>query len=85
MLELIAKLLTGLLQFLGSFLPASPFQNLTLGEDVARYLGWLNWLVPIGPMLALVGAVLAALVIVRIVLFFVGKFKTFTTLIGGGA
>lgn len=50
-------------KFISSVLPLSPFRQF-LGEFAViagSKLGWLNWLVPVGPMLTVMGAWLAAI------------------------
>lgn len=64
MLSFLVSLLHGVFSFLAGFLPDSPLAGVvdTLdGADVG--LGWLNWFVPVGDMLALLGLWLAALLV----------------------
>lgn len=49
MLGSIAKMVLGLL-------PDSPFQAITVVSDVAPMLGSLNWIVPVGEILAILQA-----------------------------
>lgn len=63
MLSAIVSLLQGIIGWLNSVLPSSPFQDLLNGaEGLQLGLGWLNWFVPIGGMLAVFTAFLAALI-----------------------
>ena len=64
MLSLVVGVITGILGFFDSILPASPFRALidswgSLGEGI----GWLNWLVPVGVLLTILGAWLSLMVI----------------------
>lgn len=51
MIEFITQLFSTFFEFLTGVLPQSPFQDLTLNSAVTQWLGWLNWVVPIGDML----------------------------------
>lgn len=57
---MVAELLVSLATFLDSVLPQSMLPNLDL-SPYATYLGWVNWLLPVGSMLDLFGAWCAAL------------------------
>lgn len=62
MLAFLADLLHGVVGFLCAFLPDSPLRAFgDVLEGAALGLGWLNWVVPIGAMLAVFTAWLAAL------------------------
>lgn len=64
MLAFLGGLLHGIISFLATFLPDSPlraFGDALGGAEMG--LGWLNWLVPVGPMLAVFLAWLAALLV----------------------
>lgn len=64
MLSFLASLIQGVVGFLVSFLPDSPLRAFgDVLEGVSLGLGWLNWLVPVGPMLAVLTAWLAALLV----------------------
>lgn len=57
MVSAILGLLTGVVGWLVSHLPASPFASLVLGDfgelPVSKMLGWVNWLIPMEEMLGL--------------------------------
>lgn len=64
MISWLVDFITGILGFLSSVLPDSPFQDVLEGLDgVALGLGWLNWFVPIGSLAAVFAAYLAVLLI----------------------
>lgn len=64
MISAILGLLTGVIQFFASVLPASPLADLASGsQSISTAIGWLNWLVPVGDFLLLFGAYLAAMLI----------------------
>lgn len=71
MLQMLSGLVSALVGFLSSVLPDSPFLDIVSGiPDSLRYgLGWLNWLVPFGPMGVLFGVWLAAVLVWRTVRF----------------
>lgn len=62
MLSLITSVIGAIVSWLVAVLPVSPFSGLVLDGvgDVGLYLGWLNWLVPFGDLLALFAAWIAA-------------------------
>lgn len=57
MISAILGLLTGIVGWLVSHLPESPFTNLAFGDigglTLGTMLGWVNWLIPMQDMLAL--------------------------------
>lgn len=62
LLSVIFSFVSGILQFLNSALPDSPFQGLIQETDaVTLGLGWLNWLLPVGDMMAIFAAYLVVL------------------------
>lgn len=62
LLSIIFGFVGGILDMLNSVLPASPFQGLIQETDaVTLGLGWLNWLLPIGDMMAIFAVYLVAL------------------------
>lgn len=64
MLSFLSGLLHGIVTFLTSFLPDSPlraFGDVLEGAELG--LGWLNWFVPVGAMLTVFLAWLAALLV----------------------
>lgn len=70
MIAFLLNLVTGLFGWLASVLPASPFSGLSLAlSGLADALGWLNWLVPVGDMLALFLVWLAAAAVWMVVSF----------------
>lgn len=63
MLSFLSGLLHGVIGFLCEFLPDSPLRAFgDVLEGASLGLGWLNWVIPIGAMLAVFTAWLAALV-----------------------
>lgn len=72
MLSFLVLLTTAVVNFLLSFLPASPIQAFVTDVTVSSFataLGWLNWFVPVSNMLALMSVWLAAIVTYRAVKF----------------
>ena len=64
MLSFLSTLLSGILGFLNSVLPDSPFADVLQGaQDLQTGLAWLNWLVPIGDLLGIFVAYLAVLLL----------------------
>lgn len=62
MIDVVLELVNGVLGFLNGVLPDSPFQGLIeSNEGVITALGWLNWFVPVGQLLAIFGVYLVAL------------------------
>lgn len=62
MIGLVVGLIQGVLGFLNSVLPTSPFQGMLTGLDSLQLgLGWLNWVVPVGDMALIFGLWLTAL------------------------
>ena len=84
MVGFLVDLFSSLVDFLTGVLPQSPFSNLTLSQDVHNYLGWLNWIVPIGDMLTLFGLVLAAYLVARVAIWLVNKGVDMAQLATGG-
>lgn len=91
MLDGILSFLNGVIGFLASVLPESPFSSVLestneLSETVHMALGWLNWFVPVGDMLGIFVAYLGALLLIVAIDFFVGGFLDGVKgAIGGGA
>lgn len=73
MIGFLVDVFSNLVGFLTGVLPKSPFSELTLAEDVHNMLGWLNWIVPIGDMLALFNAVLVVYLLARAAVFLVNR------------
>lgn len=64
MLDFVAGLVGGLVRLLSSVLPDSPFASFADSIDTLRTgLGWLNFFVPVGDMMLIFGAWLAALLV----------------------
>lgn len=87
MIAVITALLSGIVSWLVSVLPASPFSSITsagLG-DWTQYLGWLNWLLPISDCLTLFTAWLSLVLVYVVARFVVNKIVLpfFTSKIGG--
>ena len=61
MLAAILGLFQGIAGWLTQILPESPFTNMAIPEGMQQGLGWLNWFLPLGDMLALMGAACALL------------------------
>lgn len=91
MLDGILSFLNGVIGFLASVLPESPFSSVLdstteLSETVHMALGWLNWFVPVGDMLGIFVAYLGVLLLIVAIDFFVGGFLDGVKgAIGGGA
>lgn len=61
MADVIANVVGALVTFLSAILPTSPFAGMSLDmEGIDTAMGWLNWLMPFGEMLTLLGAWVAA-------------------------
>lgn len=84
MLGFLVDLLSGFVSVLAGILPRSPFADLSLSDGVHSMLGWVNWVIPFQPMLAMFGAVVGLLVIVRIGLFLVRNASKFSLIATGG-
>lgn len=72
MLSFLVTLLTNVINFLLSFLPASPVQqyiNSFNSSALDTALGWLNWFVPVNDMLGLMSIWLLAIITYRAVQF----------------
>lgn len=78
MMALIADVILGIISILTSFLPVSPFAGIALSEDITNYLGWLNWLVPIGRMSGLFGAWLLCAIVVGVLKWVFKHFDMFS-------
>ncbi len=63
----ILKALGEVLAFALSFLPDSPFQGFLDGLEKVPYLAYLNWFIPIGDFLKILGVWCAAIGIFYIV------------------
>lgn len=75
MLAFLNTIVHGILGFLNSFLPNSPFADILQGSDsLALGLGWLNWFFPVGDCLVIFGLFLGALVVWICVRLGLGKF-----------
>ena len=80
MVNAFAALLSGLVAFLVSHLPLSPFANLAFdstgfaGTTLGTVLGWVNWVIPFGPMLALFTAWVAACFAFSVAVWVVRRF-----------
>lgn len=83
MIAAILGIFNTLADILNSVLPASPFQDLTLPNTVLTGLGWLNWVLPIGDMLTLMGVVLALLIVARVAMFVIDSGIDLTKLATG--
>lgn len=65
MIQALAQFFATVFGWLGNLLPDSPFANMVqVSEDLALGISWLNWLVPISEMLAMMVLWLAACVAV---------------------
>lgn len=65
MLEAILGLFNTIFGFLGNLLPDSPFTGMVqVNDSLLQGIGWLNWLVPINEMLAMMALWLVACVAV---------------------
>lgn len=67
MLGFLVGVLGAFYSLLSGVLPQSPFRALQIGADIDTALGWLNWVVPVGDMLSLMGLWLAAILTAFIV------------------
>lgn len=65
--SIISFLVTSLFNLLLTFLPLSPFVNLTLGDEVGTAVGWLNWCIDVHGMVTMFGLWLAAATVVAVV------------------
>lgn len=63
-LGFIGDALGGLFGWLADNLPQSPFADITLDGATGDALGWLNWVVPFGDIMALFAAWLAVVLVV---------------------
>lgn len=68
MLSMLITLFGGMVEWLLSLLPVSPFSGIALGtvtlsDAMDKGLGWLNWFVPVGSCLFLLSVWLSAAII----------------------
>lgn len=85
MIAFLLNLVSGLLSWLGSVLPLSPFSGLSLSlSGIADAIGWLNWVVPVGDMAVLLGVWLVAAAVWQVVHFVMSRFNAVLALFGGG-
>lgn len=64
MISMIVGMITGIVGWLNGILPNSPFQDLLTGNNaILTGIGWLNWFIPVGDLLAIFGLYLAALLL----------------------
>ena len=62
MLSALSGLLGMVFGWLGALFPASPFASaVQVTENMRLGLSWLNWVVPVGEMLAIMGLWIAAM------------------------
>lgn len=63
MIELFNSLMDGVKDFLVSVLPGSPFREFitSLHGVESTWLGWLNWIIPVKPILRFLVVWLAAI------------------------
>lgn len=67
MLAFLSGTWNNLCRFITTFFPASPFRDLVIPETFEQSIGWLNWLVPYGTLLAIVSAWAAAIAVYIVV------------------
>lgn len=86
-MDLLANLVMGVLGFFNTVLPDDPFAAWIAGaESLSLGMGYLNWFVPIGDLLAIFAAYLALLLVWAAVDFaFRAAGKTVFGAAGGGA
>lgn len=85
MIALIVGFFEGIINLLKGILPQSPFQDITVSEDIDLALGWLNWILPVDNCLRWFTAWLIALLAFATAKWVIGRFKSFAGgLIGGG-
>lgn len=77
-------LFQGIAGWLTQILPESPFTNMAIPEGMQQGLGWLNWFLPLGDMLALMGVVLGLLVVARVAVFLINSGTDLSKLATGG-
>lgn len=84
MIAFLLKMVGGLFSWLASVLPVSPFSGLSLAlGGLADALGWLNWVIPVGDMLALFLVWLAAAAVWQVVQFVMSRFGSVVDKFGG--
>lgn len=59
----ICELTAGVIDWILSFLPDNPFSNFNLPGGASEYLGWVNWILPIGNIIKIITAWVGALVV----------------------
>lgn len=62
-MEFMNSMFDGLAQSLKSVLPLSPFSQYISQFRDLPYLGWINWLLPIGPAINVLTAWLGAILV----------------------
>lgn len=73
MLEFLVGLVEGFVGLLTGILPTSPFQGISLSEQLGTALGWLNWFFPVNECARIFGLWLTAALIVGVASFIVKK------------
>lgn len=64
MLEFVTSLISSVCGFLASVLPDSPFADIANGaSSLGTGIGWFNWFVPVGDLILIFGAWIAALLL----------------------
>lgn len=61
MIDFMSSLLDKFLEWVLSLLPTSPFTEFINACSDIPYLGWLNWFIPVGQMIAIGEAWLVAI------------------------
>lgn len=85
MIAFLLNMVSGLLAWLSGVLPHSPFANMSLVlNGVADAIGWLNWVVPVGDMVALLGVWLVAAAVWQVVSFVMYRYNAVMEIFGGG-
>lgn len=60
-MEFLSDIYNSVIEFLETILPTSPFTDVIAELEELPYLGYLNWFVPVGPILAVGSLWLAAI------------------------
>ena len=86
MISMLLSLVSGLIGWLTTVLPSSPFTGIQLAlSGVSNAIGWLNWVIPVGQMATLYGVWLVAAAIWQVVQFVTSRFgKTLDAVTGKG-
>lgn len=85
MLKFLTDFLGGIFGWLANVLPNSPIQDVVNGfQTTGKGIAWLNWFVPVGDFLLILGAFLAVLLVwAAVTAALNGSLKGVSDMVGG--